>query len=344
MCPPVPGRCGALGHRPSLAVRSRCARRRRGAHRATIGRAREAPTAGGPCVRRMPGLHGGAEGTRRLDRRTWRARSPTALRRTAARGLGWSISSARPRWQRRHGRRNEGRGQAGEGSGVACVHAVRAGSASGRSIILRPALVDNSNRLAIVAEVSSSRQIRSVPPGTAEGTFPVPHAETARGSRTERRARCGTCRGPDSRSHGVARRRRPARGITKVPREARKGALSIPHQVTDRTRDQEGAAGSAQGSVIDPAPSDRPDAGSERCCGKRAGERYRSRRAEGTERGSNRTRDRPDAGSERRRPGLVGERYRSRDGTPPSRDATHAPATSSSVCARPAAESFGSAS
>ena len=276
MCPPVPGRCGALGRRPSLAVRSRCARRRRGAHRATIGRARESPTAGGPCVRRMPGLHGGAEGTRRLDRRTWRVRSPTALRRTAARGLGWSISSARPRWPRRHGRRNEGRGQAGEGSGVACVHAVRAGSASGRSIILRPALVDNSNRPAIVAEVSSSRRIRSVPPATAEGTFPVPHAETARGSRTERRARCGTCRGPDSRSHGVARRRRPARGIRKVPREALRGALSIPHQVTDRTRDQEGAAGGAQGSVIDPARRKEPD-------------------AEATGRGTDRTRDQKGA-------------------------------------------------
>lgn len=327
MCPPVPGRCGALGRRPSLAVRSRCARRRRGAHRATIGRARESPTAGGPCVRRMPGLHGGAEGTRRLDRRTWRVRSPTALRRTAARGLGWSISSARPRWPRRHGRRNEGRGQAGEGSGVACVHAVRAGSASGRSIILRPALVDNSNRPAIVAEVSSSRQIRSVPPGTAEGTFPVPHAETARGSRTERRARCGTCRGPDSRSHGVARRRRPARGITKVPREARKGALSIPHQVTDRTWDQKGAAGSAQGSDIDPAGRKQPDAGA-------------------TGRGSDRTRD--QKGAARAAWGSVRdpatERPRPATERPPSRDATHAPATSSSVCARPAAESFGSAS
>lgn len=196
MCPPVPGRCGALGHRPSLAVRYRCARRRRGAHPATIGRARESPTAGGPCVRRMPGLHGGVGGTRRLDRRTWRARSPTALRRMAARGLGWSISSARPRWPRRHGRRNEGRGQVGEGSGVAWVHAVRAGSASGRSIILRPALVYNSNRPAIVAEVSSSRRIRSVPPATAEGTFPVPHAETARGSRTERKSALRDLPGP----------------------------------------------------------------------------------------------------------------------------------------------------
>jgi hypothetical protein len=214
----------------------------------------------------MPGLHGGVEGTRRLDRRTWRVRSPTALRRTAARGLGWSISSARPRWPRRHGRRNEGRGQAGEESGVACVHAVRAGSASGRSIILLPALVDNSNRLAIVAEVSSSRRIRSVPPATAEGTFPVPHAETARGSRTERKSALRDLPGP----------RFPL---------ARGGAT------TAGARDQKGAAGSAQGSVIDPAPSDRPDAGSERRREKRARERYRSRRAEATGRGSNRTRD-----------------------------------------------------
>lgn len=300
MCPPVPGRCGALGHRPSLAVRSRCARRRRGAHRATIGRAREAPTAGGPCVRRMPGLHGGVEGTRRLDRRTWRVRSPTALRRTAARGLGWSISSARPRWPRRHGRRNEGRGLVGEGSGVACVHAVRAGSASGRSIILRPAPVDNSNRPAIVAEVSSSRRIRSVPPTTAEGTFPAPHAETARGSRRSERACRGTCRGPDSRSHGVVRRRRPARGIRKVPREARRGALSIPHQVTDRTRDQKGAAGSAQGSDIGPAGRKQPD-------------------AEATGRGIRNVPPRPRGGA------FVIPRRNA------PRDATHAPATSSSV-------------
>ncbi len=266
MCPPVPGRCGALGYRLSLAVRSRCARRRRGAHPATIGRAREAPTAGGPCVRRMPGHHGGVEGTRRLDRRTWRVRSPTALRRTAARGLGWSISSARPRWPRRHGRRNEGRGQAGEGSGVACVHAVRAGSASRRSIILLPALVDNSNRLANVAEVSSSRRIRSVPPATAEGTFPVPHADF----RTERKSALRDLPGP----------RFPL---------ARGGAT------TAGARDQKGAAGSAQGSVIDPAPSDRSDVGSERCCGKCAGERYRSRGAEATGRGSNRTRDQKGA-------------------------------------------------
>ncbi len=312
MCPPVPGRCGALGHRPSLAVRSRCARRRRGAHRATIGRAREAPTAGGPCVRRMPGLHGGVEGTRRLDRRTWRVRSPTALRRTAARGLGWSISSARPRWPLRHGRRNEGRGQAGEGSGVACVHAVRAGSASGRSIILRPAPVDNSNQPAIVAEVSSSRRIRSVPPATAEGTFPVPHAETARGSRTERKSALRDLPGP----------RFPL---------ARGGAT------TAGARDQKGAAGSAQGSVIDPAPSDRSDVGSERCCGKCAGERYRSRGAEATGRGSNRTRDQKRAA--RAAWGSVRD-----PATEHPRDATHAPATSSSVCARPAAESFGSAS
>lgn len=267
MCPPVPGRCGALGHRPSLAVRSRCERRRRGAHPATIGRARESPTAGGPCVRRMPGLHGGVEGTRRLDRRTWRARSPTALRRTAARGLGWSISSARPRWPRHHGRRNEGRGQVGEGSGVACVHAVRAGAASGRSSVLRPALVDNSNRPAIVVELLLSRGIRSVPSATAEGTFPVPHAETARGSWTERKSVLRDLPGP----------RFPL---------ARGGATT-----TAGARDQKGAAGSAQGSVIDPAPSDRSDAGSGRRRGKCAGERYLSRRAEGTGRGSNRTRD-----------------------------------------------------
>lgn len=125
------------------------------------------------------------------------------------------------------------------------------------------------------------------------------------------RARCGTCRGPDSRSHGVARRR-PARGIRKVPREALKGALSIPHQVTDRTWDQKGAAGSAQGSDIDPAGRKQPDAGP-------------------TGRG---IRNAP--------PGPRGGAFD--PATEHPRDATHAPATSSSVCARPAAESFGSAS
>jgi hypothetical protein len=219
MCLPSPGRCGARGRRSSGAARSRCARRRRGAHRGPIGRAREAPTAGGPCVRRTPGHHGGAEGTRRLDRRTWRAQSRTAPRRTAARGLGWSTSSARLRWQRRHGRRNEGRGRSGGAHGVASVHAVRARSASRRMIVLRPALVDNSSAPAIVAEGLLSRRIRSCPSIVAEGTFSVPHAG----------------------------------GIRKVLREARRGPLSLPHQVTDRTRDQKRAARVAWGSVSDPA-------------------------------------------------------------------------------------------
>ncbi len=128
-----PGAIRRPGHRPSGAVMSRWAQRHRGARRVTSGRVWEGPTVAGPYGRRRPGPGGGAAGRRRLDRRTWRAPPSTARRRTAARGLGWSTSSARPRWRRRRARRSEGRGQVEEGSGVACVHAVRGVPALRRS-------------------------------------------------------------------------------------------------------------------------------------------------------------------------------------------------------------------
>ncbi len=149
----------------------------------------------------------------------------------------------------------------------------------------RPDGRSSSSRLLWTTRIDLRLWRRSLPRAGSEMSLP-PRPKARFPSRMPRqreapgrsvRACRGTCRGPDSRSHGVVRRRRPARGIRKVPREARRGALSIPHQVTDRTRDQKGAGRSAQGSVIGPAGRAEPDAGSERRREKRARERYRSR-------------------------------------------------------------------
>lgn len=205
----------------------------------TSGRVWEGPTVAGPYGRRRPGPGGGAAGRRRLDRRRWRAPPSTARRRTAARGLGWSTSSARPRWQRRHGRRSEGRGQVEEGSGVACVHAVRGVPALRRSPLAPSGSCGKPEPTRTCGEDVPVERDQRCPSDGGPRHVSGPACRGAR--RTWRERGGGGCQGC---------------GIKKVPHGAGGGPLSIPHLGRGRTRDQKSAGRTAPGTAIDPATRD----------------------------------------------------------------------------------------
>lgn len=178
---------------------------------------------------------------RRLDRRRWRAPPSTARRRTAARGLCWSTSSDRPRWRRRRARRSEGRGQVEEGSGVACVHAVRGVPALRRSPLAPSGSCGKPEPTRTCGGDVPVERDQRCPSDGGPRHVSGPACRGAR--RTWRERGGGGCKGCGIKKvpHGQAGDRYRSRtsegagpGIKRVPAGPLRGPLSIPRRETRR--------------------------------------------------------------------------------------------------------------